>query len=255
MRRKRKSSLKRKILFLMATALDETIEWWEVLTSPYLLIKGAGFKVDTFRKAVNDLSKIGFLEKKVKRDGQIVYRLSRGGMIKIIEEIPLARFIKKPWDKKWRVVVFDIPEKEKVVREALRRKLVELGFGMLQRSVWITPHDLFEILNDFLTTYGLASYALIIEGEKLGGEDDRQLARRVWKLNKLSQGYLDFVKKWEEVLKSGERLNEEIENWRNEYFSLLEKDPGLPKELLPKDWPYKKACEIFEKLEARVRKK
>ena len=43
------------------------------------------------------------------------------------------------WDKKWRLVIFDIPEKKKPAREALREKLKDLGFAKLQDSVWVTP--------------------------------------------------------------------------------------------------------------------
>lgn len=51
--------------------------------------------------------------------------------------------IKKPekWDEKWRMVIFDIPEKRKKAREALRNKLNELGFKELQKSVFIIPYE------------------------------------------------------------------------------------------------------------------
>jgi len=51
--------------------------------------------------------------------------------------------IKKPrkWDKKWRLLIFDIKDKQKVKREALRGKLKELGFYQLQKSVWICPYE------------------------------------------------------------------------------------------------------------------
>lgn len=50
-------------------------------------------------------------------------------------------FLNRPkvWDKKWRMVIFDIPEKKKLAREALRSKLKDLGFVKLQDSIWITP--------------------------------------------------------------------------------------------------------------------
>lgn len=59
------------------------------------------------------------------------------------------------WDGQWRVVVFDIPEEQKVAREALRAKLRHLNFYQLQRSVFVTPYecrDAIEFLKEF---YGL----------------------------------------------------------------------------------------------------
>ena len=48
---------------------------------------------------------------------------------------------KKRWDKRWRVVMFDIPEKKRKSRIRLRIQLQEYGFFHLQDSVWVYPHD------------------------------------------------------------------------------------------------------------------
>ncbi len=45
------------------------------------------------------------------------------------------------WDGKWRIIIFDIPEKKKVLRERVRGKLQLVGFVQLQQSVWIYPYD------------------------------------------------------------------------------------------------------------------
>src|SRR4030042_4453565 len=65
--------------------------------------------------------------------------------------------IKKPlrWDKKWRVLIFDIDEKNKMKREALRGKLKELGLFQLQKSVWICPYDFFKEMDTLRRFFGL----------------------------------------------------------------------------------------------------
>jgi len=45
------------------------------------------------------------------------------------------------WDEKWRMVVFDIPEKFKKARHALHFKLRQLGFYPLQKSVFVYPYE------------------------------------------------------------------------------------------------------------------
>lgn len=55
--------------------------------------------------------------------------------------------IKRKWDGKWRVLIFDIPEKRKDMRKQIRMKLISLGFLKLQNSVWIFPYD----CEDFIT--------------------------------------------------------------------------------------------------------
>lgn len=44
------------------------------------------------------------------------------------------------WDNKWRLVCFDIPEGRSDARYALRRKLYDLGFIQIQKSVFALPH-------------------------------------------------------------------------------------------------------------------
>ncbi len=54
--------------------------------------------------------------------------------------------IKKPlrWDKKWRILIFDIKEKNKIKREALRGKIKQLGLYPLQKSVWVCPYKFYK---------------------------------------------------------------------------------------------------------------
>ncbi len=48
---------------------------------------------------------------------------------------------KRRWDRRWRVVIFDVPERRRVIRGRLRRTMQELGFVRLQDSVWVFPYD------------------------------------------------------------------------------------------------------------------
>ena len=47
----------------------------------------------------------------------------------------------KRWDGKWRILIFDIPERRRLVRSKIRTTLMAWGFARLQDSVWIYPHD------------------------------------------------------------------------------------------------------------------
>ena len=48
---------------------------------------------------------------------------------------------RKRWDKRWRVVIFDIPEIRRKTRDQLRETMREAGFYHLQDSVWLYPYD------------------------------------------------------------------------------------------------------------------
>ena len=54
---------------------------------------------------------------------------------------------RKRWDKHWRVIIFDIPERRRGTRDRLRIVMREAGFYRLQDSVWLYPHD----CEDFVT--------------------------------------------------------------------------------------------------------
>ena len=58
----------------------------------------------------------------------------------------------KKWDGKWRIVIFDIQDKQRVKREGLRGFLKRLQFCQLQKSVWIHAFDCrdeVQLLKDF----------------------------------------------------------------------------------------------------------
>lgn len=66
-----------------------------------------------------------------------------------IEKLDLGAYaIGRPlrWDERWRVVIFDVPERQRAARMKLRGLLGQLGFYRLQDSVWVHPFDCEEIV-------------------------------------------------------------------------------------------------------------
>lgn len=62
------------------------------------------------------------------------------------QKAELAARAGKRWDKRYRVVIFDIPIKRKGLRDRLRRVMKECGFLQIQKSVWLHPHDCEELM-------------------------------------------------------------------------------------------------------------
>ncbi|OGD29854.1 hypothetical protein A2833_01605 [Candidatus Azambacteria bacterium RIFCSPHIGHO2_01_FULL_44_55] len=76
------------------------------------------------------------------------------------------------WDKKWRLVIFDIPEKRKIAREALRCKLKEMNFIKIQHSVWAVPFPCDKEINLIKTVFNLSSaWVNVIVAENLGDQE------------------------------------------------------------------------------------
>ena len=80
--------------------------------------------------------------------------------------------IRKPkkWDEKWRVVIFDVPEKYRSSRERFRRILQKAGFLRLQDSVWIHPYDCEELVAFMRKELRLGGSVLYLIVEGLEGE-------------------------------------------------------------------------------------
>lgn len=69
----------------------------------------------------------------------------------------------KKWDKKWRLVFFDIPETSKKGRDALVKKLRSLGFYQLQRSAWIHPFPCRKIIETIAAGYEVDRFVTYIK--------------------------------------------------------------------------------------------
>lgn len=94
---------------------------------------------------------MGLVERRGTKKTSIWYLTSRG-----------EKYLKKEMDKPRpdgvrRLVIFDIPEKEREKRRVIRGELTGLGYSQLQKSVWMgevpLPKD-FIILLDTLNLHG-----------------------------------------------------------------------------------------------------
>ena len=105
------------------------------------------------------------------KDGQQILTLSEDGKKRLLQFDLDKIAIKKPrkWDRYWRLVLFDIPEKEKIGREALRSKLKQLGFYQLQKSCFIYPFDCKSEIDFISEIFEVSPYVNFILAKELEG--------------------------------------------------------------------------------------
>lgn len=75
------------------------------------------------------------------------------------------------WDGKWRVVIFDVKEGKKSMRESLRRKMKQLEFYQLQKSVYVSPYPCekeMSFIRQYYLIGGEVSYFLATDLEQEG---------------------------------------------------------------------------------------
>lgn len=80
----------------------------------------------------------------VERDGKKYVRLTERGEESLSferQKMLLTSGKPRKWDHRYRLVMFDVPEKRKKIREYLRFRMQEVGFLRVQDSSWVYPHD------------------------------------------------------------------------------------------------------------------
>lgn len=93
-------------------------------------------------------------------------RITKTGELYLQKEGFLTEKHRK-WDRKWRVVIFDIAETRKQKRNRLRDMLVRIGFFKLQNSVWVYPYDREELIALIKLDYRLHTEVLYMIVDKI----------------------------------------------------------------------------------------
>lgn len=107
------------------------------------------------------------------KDGH--YQLTKEGE-KTLRRWKLSDYkLKKPkkWDGKWRMIIFDIPEKKRGVRKQITTLFNQAGFQRLQDSVWVYPYDCEDIIGLLKTDFGIGKDVLYVIANEI--ENDRRL--------------------------------------------------------------------------------
>lgn len=117
-----------------------------------------------FSQALWRLKKSRLIIVQEKQDEKFMVELTEKGKRKLREFQFTELTIPKPkeWDRRWRVVIFDIPEKKKRAREALREKIKQLNFYQLQESVWVHPYPCEAEIEFICELFDIAPYVNIL---------------------------------------------------------------------------------------------
>jgi CRISPR/Cas system-associated endoribonuclease Cas2 len=136
----------------------------------------------SYRNSFYYLRRKGLIQQEY-RHGQLYISLTEEGKKKAgkfqIDDIVLSE--NKHWDGKWHVLIFDIENKHRLKREALRGKIKQWNLYQLQKSVWVYPFEMSEeiaLLRDF---FGLKEVELVvIRGARI---DNDTSIKKHFKLN------------------------------------------------------------------------
>lgn len=128
------------------------------------------------RRFLNDLKHLqvrNLIDYQELEDGKIKMILTKAGKEKVLVYRLHTLHLQQPkrWDKKWRLVTFDIPHASKRAREAFRKKLHELRFYPLQKSVFITPYHCEDEIDFLASLFDVRKHICILNVSHFEGEE------------------------------------------------------------------------------------
>jgi phenylacetic acid degradation operon negative regulatory protein len=216
------------------------------------LLTPLGISAPAVRTAVSRMARQGWLEP-VRMSEGAGYALTSRANRRLDEAAGrIYRRGTSGWDGSWHLVIAE-RVRERSRRERLRAGLGYLGYAPLDECTWISPRRSPEI-DALLGGERVRAQQFVSEYDG----DDRGLAARAWDLDGLARSYLRWLDVADDLLAPAgadpvaetafavrSRL---VHEWRKFLFS----DPGLPAQLLPGQWPGRKAAELFDAEAARL---
>ncbi|MFH1170764.1 MAG: hypothetical protein V1704_04365 [Candidatus Vogelbacteria bacterium] len=174
------SPTKQKVLLLLATGLTLGLSRSFHNQRRILKILPKAWKEIDRRylyRIINEFHHDRLADYREREDGTIDIVLTEAGKQKALSFKIDTMIIPKPsrWDKKWRLVVFDIPETKRPARDALRLKLRELGFKEFQKSVFVHPYPCTDEINFIVEFFEVRSHVHLAEVSKLSNDSKLRL--------------------------------------------------------------------------------
>ena len=105
------------------------------------------------------------------REGTFLRLTAKGEMkLKMFEAQEFRSRPTKQWDRKWRVLIFDIPNYRKGLRDRVRNTLRMIGFLHLQHSVWAYPYDCEDLVALLKADFKIGKDMLYMIVEEMEGD-------------------------------------------------------------------------------------
>jgi phenylacetic acid degradation operon negative regulatory protein len=219
-----------------------------------------GLSQQAVRSALSRMSQKGWL--RARRVGNRPYYAPTARTRRLLEEGERRIFGRrsKPWDGRWRLLVYSIPERKRDVRTELRKQLAWLGYGPLSSGSWLSPHDLRSDLEAVVQRLGLDTFVESFEATHDGKSTNRDLAARCWDLEGINRRYEAFLARYRPTFEAFSRRQDVADSecfvqrfsLIHEYRKFFFIDPELPTELLPDPWYGSEARNLFQHFHTRL---
>jgi phenylacetic acid degradation operon negative regulatory protein len=217
-----------------------------------------GLSEQAVRSTLSRMSRNGWLESR--KAGRHSFYSLTPKCLELLEEGAQRIFQPRqdPWDGRWHLLTYSIPETKRHLRRKLRKRLLWLGFGALHQATWISPRDLRAEVEQVVDVLKIRHCVEFFTAEHRGFASDEEIVARCWNLQQLNNYYTAFVtryappfEEYQARLNAGDGLESQecfVQRFMliHEYRASPYVDPNLPPELLPDDWLGEEATRLFQ---------
>ncbi|HEY1508528.1 MAG TPA: PaaX family transcriptional regulator C-terminal domain-containing protein [Solirubrobacteraceae bacterium] len=221
-----------------------------------VLLAEFGFSHGAARVALTRLVRRGLITRV--RSGRLVhYRITPRCERVLLEGDGRIFSLGDPHDdgRTWTLLWHQIPEDRRLQRSRLARRLRFLGFGSVQDSVWVSPHDHFLEVVELLEELEVDEFATLFRAPVDAAAGLGPFVSRAWNMSGLAERYDGFCSEFGAFIRRGrvQRLGDlEAFIVRTRLVHLFREfpvmDPELPEELAPLGRARARAVEIFHAL-------
>jgi len=152
------------------------------------------------------------------------------------------------WAGGWQLVLTTSGKLTAAQREVLRKDLLWEGYGIIAPGVLAHPSDSSDSLFDILQGNGVLDKVVVMQGGTLRPSNSiplQDLVHDCWNLKEIAADYMRYIERFRPLLtnlKAARALDPEqcfvIRTLlMHEFRRVLLRDPQLPPQLLPRDWP------------------
>ncbi len=149
-----------------------------------------------------------------------------------------------PWDGRWHLVAFAVPESARPARDAMRDSILRLGGAPIQGGLYVCANGWETRIGATAEQLGVADHVTTFTTTdlKLGGQyGARELAERLWPINAIADRHRRLLAVAEGILPALRTASQtEILTLAvalaAEFTQAVEPDPLLPPQLLPQPW-------------------
>jgi len=124
-------------------------------------------------RAIQALYESTLVDASENSDGTITLTLNEDGKKRALTYRHKSIRVPKPtkWDKKWRLILFDVPEDEREVRNAFRDHLDYMGFCCIQKSAWAYPFHCKNEIDFIVESLDIRKYVRYLLVEHIDNEE------------------------------------------------------------------------------------